>query len=435
MSGVRARAIGAAATIAGLPWRLRPGRGRPLPPNDPRLRRVVVIKPCCMGDVLMATPVIAALRRALPRSYIALAVGQWSTPAVSNNPRLNQLIEAADNPILADYLRLARHIRRGRFGTALVLDRSPLLNLVPYVAGVPVRAGLNSGGRGLALTHPVQCPPGRVRHEVEWYLDVVRTLGIPAPTSQAYLEFYPSEADRVEAARVLSSEAGDGESEGGYVAIHVGGGSNPGMRLPSKRWAPERWARIADWLAETYQPVIFLLGGPNPEDRQAAEALKVALFPATRPFVVDLVGRLGWGAMGALIAQCNLFLGHDTGAMHLATAVRTPVVAVFGPSDPARYGPWDPSGHGVAVGPQGAGSVAVTSLTSLPTPSDAESLRRAAGQRNLMYHDLVPAEQVWSAVQKLYRPRPARPSFTGGTGSGNHRPDSLSDLRLPGVLQ
>ena len=80
--------------------------------------------------------------------------------------------------------------------------------------------------------------------------------------------------------------------------------------------------------------------------------MQAALFAATRPYVVDLVGKLEWGAMGALIGRCELFLGHDTGAMHLATAMRTPVVAVFGPSDPARYGPWDPSRHSVAVAPK-----------------------------------------------------------------------------------
>ena len=179
-----------------------------------------------------------------------------------------------------------------------MLDRSPMLNMVPYLAGVPVRAGLDSDGRGLALTHPVPCPSKQARHEVEWYLDVVRALGLPAPSDEAYLEFYPTVEDRAEATRVLSASEGDGnEDEGGYVALHLGGGSNPGMRLLSKRWQPERWARIADWLAETYQSTVLLLGGPGEEDRQAAESLKAALFPATMPYVLDLVGKLSWGTL------------------------------------------------------------------------------------------------------------------------------------------
>jgi ADP-heptose:LPS heptosyltransferase len=259
---------------------------------------------------------------------------------------------------------------------------------VPYLARVPVRAGLDSSNRGLALTHPVRCPSRKARHEVQWYLDVVRALGLPAPEERAYLEFYPTEEDRAEAGSALSAADEGPESEAGYVAIHLGGGVNPGMRLLSKRWHPRRWASVADWLAETYESTVVLLGGPGKEDRQAAETLKESLFPATRPFVIDLVGKLGWGSLGALIDRCALFLGHDTGAMHLATAVRTPVVAVFGPSDPARFGPWDPSGRSIVVAPR-------------PQRSDAGSLRRASAAGDL-YNSTVPAEEVWSAVEKAY---------------------------------
>lgn len=397
MPDFRSRAIGSAAWLAGLPWRLKPGRGKPLRPDHPRLNRIVVVKPCCMGDLLMSTPAIAALRRALPHAHISVAVGEWSRPAISNNPHVDELL---DSPVSgggskwSDYRTLAKQIKTGQFGTALVLDRSPLLNLVPLMARVPVRAGLDSDNRGIGLTHPVPCPSHASRHEVEWYLDVVRALGLPAPKEDAYLEFYPTDQDKSLAAQALSEGAAQHETEGGYIAIHLGGGVNPGMRLLSKRWLPERWARIADWLAESYDPTILLLGGPGQEDRQAAESLKTALFPSTRPYVVDLVGKLQWGAMAALIQQCRLFLGHDTGAMHLATAVRTPVIAVFGPSDPARYAPWDPSGRSIVVAPHGS-------------RTDAESLRQAS-QSGGLYHDAVTPERVWAAVERAYTPLPNR---------------------------
>lgn len=384
MPDLRSGAISAAARLAGLPWRLKPGHGKPLPPGDPHLRRVVVIKPCCMGDVLMATPAIAALRKALPESHIALAVGEYSQPAVANNTRIDQVITAPPG----DGLRsLANELKKDDFGSALVLDRSPLLNAAPRLAGIPVRAGLDSGGRGIALTHPVDCPPGKTRHEVEWYLDVVRALGISASDSEAYLEFYPTGQDKVEARRALAA-SGEQETDAGFVAIHLGGGSNPGMNLLSKRWQPERWARVADWLAETFECNIVLLGGPGNEDREAADRLLGALFPSTRAYVADLVGRLAWGPLGAAIERCRLFLGHDTGAMHLATAVRVPVVAVFGPSDPARYGPWDPSGRSVVVAPRGLGS-------------DSGALRRAS-KGGEIYHNAVSTEEVWAAVEKAY---------------------------------
>ena len=391
MPGLRTRAIGSAARLVGLPWRTgRRGRGKSLSFDDARLKRVLVIKPCCLGDVLMATTAITALREALPTSQIDMAVGQWSQAAVANNPRLNGLINFPDSTLqsTSSYMSMVRQIRRGRYGAALVLDRSPLLNLLPLVAGVPVRAGLDSDGRGIGLTHPVSCPSDSVRHEVEWYLDVVRALGLPA-RRQVALEFYPTDSEKERASALLAEAAGEeGESESGCVAIHLGGGSNPGMKLLSKRWQPGGWARIADWLAETYEPTIVLLGGPNKEDQKAAEEVKSALFPATQPYVVDLVGKLEWGEMAALIERCKLFLGNDTGAMHLATAVGTPVVAIFGPSDPTRYRPWDPSGRSRVVAGKGKGT-------------GAEALREAA-RGGGEYHNVVSPEEVWAVVEKSY---------------------------------
>lgn len=393
MPGLRSRAVGTAASLAGLPWRVRPGRGKPVPLDSPDLKRIVFVKPCCMGDLLMATPAFSAMRKAVPGAHISLAVGDWARPAVANNPNLDGLINATlsgSDRSPASYMRLARYIRRGRYGAALVLDRSPVLNAVPYMAGVPVRAGLDSEGRGVALTNPAACPPKAVRHEVEWYLDVVRALGVEAPSKNAYLEFFPTEDDRKVAGQALSQALGEaGETDDGIVALHIGGGSNPGMNLPAKRWRPERWAQVADWIAETYQATITLLGGPGEQDKEAAGAFKAALFPATRPYIANLVGKLGWGEMAALVQRCNLFLGHDTGAMHLATAVRTPVVAVFGPSDPARFGPWDPSGRSIVVAPR-------------RVAADVEALRRAAASGE-QYHSVVTAEEVWVAVQKAYK--------------------------------
>ena len=116
-----------------------------------------------MGDVLMATPAMAALRRALPDAHIAMAVGGWSKQAVANNPRLNGIIdapvgsEAAHGP---HYMRWPGGYGEGNFGAALVLDRSPLLNMVPYLAHVPVRAGLDSENAGPGA-HPPCAVPAR----------------------------------------------------------------------------------------------------------------------------------------------------------------------------------------------------------------------------------------------------------------------------------
>ncbi|MDQ2807162.1 MAG: hypothetical protein M3Z04_09685, partial [Chloroflexota bacterium] len=168
-------------------------------------RRILVIKPCCFGDLVMATAALAALAQAYPAAEIRLAVGAWSRPAVAGNPRLAGLVDsdpvgtAAIRQTWRAYLTLARQLRAVRPDTVLVLDRSPLLGLLAWLTGARVRAGLDSGGRGFALTHRVPCPPDVARHEVAWYLDVVRALGVPADPATR-MEFYPTAADEQEAA-------------------------------------------------------------------------------------------------------------------------------------------------------------------------------------------------------------------------------------------
>jgi ADP-heptose:LPS heptosyltransferase len=129
---------------------------------------------------------------------------------------------------------------------------------------------------------------------------------------------------------------------------------------------------------------VVLLGGPA--DKEGAAAVQAALPETLRPRVHDLVGRTDWDTLGALIARCRLFLGPDTGAMHLAVAVGTPVVAVFGPTDPRRYGPWDPTGRSRAVG---------------GTDTGGDLAARAAAFATQPYHTAVGVDQVWTAITEV----------------------------------
>ena len=157
------------------------------------------------------------------------------------------------------------------------------------------------------------------------------------------------------------------------------------MRLPAKRWAPARWAAVLSRLLERYpQASVLLLGADSAEDHAAAGLVagRARLRRAARAH--DLVGRFGWGPLGALAARCRLFLGPDTGAVHLAVAAGAPVVAVFGPSDPRRYAPWDPTGRSRVVGGQATGGDLAAS---------------AAALAGVSFHESVTVDQVWAAVQ------------------------------------
>ena len=295
---------------------------------------ILIIKPCCLGDVLMATPVIAALRRAFPRARIDFAVGGWSRAMVENNPHLDGLVDcgpvgSGSRYSWREYLDLVRRIRAGGYEACFVLDRSPLISLLPYLGGVPRRVGLDSQGRGFSLT--VGLPVAGLKHEAELYLDTVRAVGIEVNVPR--LEFYPTEEDRRHVAEMVN-QFQEAISQVPLVVVHPAGGSNPGMILSAKRWPPQRFAALADRLIEERKAQVLLVGGPD--DGPIAAAIKDGM----RQEPCNLTGQLTFGQLGALLERCNLFVGHDTGAMHLAVAVGAPVVAIFGPSDPRMYGPY-----------------------------------------------------------------------------------------------
>lgn len=287
--------------------------------------RVLILKPCCVGDVLLATPTLAAFARAFPNAQFVWAIAPHSRAMVANNPRLSGLIDAGTVVGGAGFtwrafFALARRLRAGNFDTAIVLERSLVLSLLPLLAGIPQRIGLDSRGRGLFHTHTANVP-AKPRHEAELYLDTARSVGVP--TRGMRPEFYPTDAAREAVGSIVVDDRP-------LVAIHPAGGENPGTTLLSKRWPAERFAKVARRLTQQGMRVV-VLGGPN----DATLGARVA-----GEWAENLAGRLSWDETGALLERASLFIGNDTGAMHLAVACGVPAVALFGPTDPKRYGPY-----------------------------------------------------------------------------------------------
>lgn len=338
------------------------------PPFPASPRAILILKSCCVGDVLLSTPLVATLRRAYPQARLDYAVGPWSRPLLETNPHLDNLVDCG--PVgsgrygWSDYWALVRRLRAGDYEAAFVLERSPLMSLLPYLARIPHRVGLDSGGRGFSLT--LRVPVEGIRHEAELYLDTARAVGIEV--ERPALEFHPRPEERERAQGLL-------DKAHPLVAIHPAGGRNPGMYLPAKRWPPERFAAIADRVIESGGSVV-LIGGPGDEGVAAAVKERMRNEP------LDLTGKLTWGETGAVLERCDLCLGNDTGAMHLAVAVGTPVVAIFGPSDPRMYGPYDKR------------SVALWKGRESPPP-----LRQVKPEDASI--EAVTVEEVWEAVGKV----------------------------------
>jgi lipopolysaccharide heptosyltransferase II len=289
--------------------------------------RILVVKPCCLGDVLMTTPVLAALRQRYPTARIDYAVARHARPAIAGHPEVTALLDAGPGAgrDFRSLLALWAQMRRGRYDLCLVLDRSPLLTVLPWLAGIGARAGIDSGGRGFALNARV--PWDESLHEADLYLCVAGILG--CGTSGHHLTFVPDDR-ATQAAAQTRRRLGLGPR---VAAIAPGGGTNPGMDLPEKRWPPASFAALADRLSAAGM-TIAVVGGPL--DRPACEAMRAAM----REPSTDLTGGIPFAERAAFFAGCSLFVGNDSGPMHLAVAVGCPVVALFGPTDVGLYGPY-----------------------------------------------------------------------------------------------
>lgn len=309
--------------------RSTPDRSSHLPAVN-RPTRILVVKPCCLGDVLMATPALRALQHAFPDAAIDVAVTAWAAPALDSNRRVRRLVRYPDGRSPAAVARLGFRLRREGYDLGIALDRSPLPGLLLWLAGVPVRAGIERRGRRVLLTHHTR--PREGQHETELYLDVLRGVGVEPQGLWPEYDV-PNEA-RARIAALLGERGIDGGRP--LVVIHPGGAVNPGATMLAKRWPAERFAALADRLAREWGAAIVLTGSVS--DRDAVRDVRRA---AQCP-LVDLSERLLLPELAALCAVARLFVGNDSGVSHLAAAVGAPTVTVFGPTNPLQYRPLGP---------------------------------------------------------------------------------------------
>ena len=291
--------------------------------------RIALLLPCCIGDALMATATLAALRRAWPQAHVTWLAGGATRAVISGHDQLDATLECDPLPQRSpvSLWRLLRQLRAGRFDLVLSLSRSPLISLAVGLSGVPWRVGLDSAGRGPGYNLPVPLHPGELRHEADIYLDAARVLGLDVVDCHARMpvqdELWPGLQQRLGMAGINPER---------YVLLLPAGGSNPGMDLLQKRWPAMHYAQLARSLARD----VVLLGGPD--DAAVLNDVKGALDGSA----LCLAGELTFAGIALLARRADVTVGNDSGLTHLAAAAGARAVAIFGPSDPRRYAPFTP---------------------------------------------------------------------------------------------
>ena len=300
--------------------------------------RILCLRIERIGDLLTTVPALAALRGAFPQARIDLAAGSWNRVLASAISAVDTvdtmdagwLTRGGGGAGIADVLTHAARWRGARYDLALNFEPDIRTNLAARVSGARVVAGFRSGGGGpildVALDYDV------TTHMRENSLALVRTVsGVPTRAPDTPALRIPA-ANREAAARRLGSD------ERLYIGVHVSGG-----RLV-KQWPDDRFAETARYLIAERDATVVFTGSLQDRDmvRQALRNL-----PAEH--VIDISGEPSLLTVAAVLERLALFVTGDTGPMHLARAVGTPIVAVFGPSDPRRYAPDGPLDRVVRV--------------------------------------------------------------------------------------
>lgn len=217
--------------------------------------------------------------------------------------------------------------------------------MVAWLARIPQRVGLAGGGRGFSHTLAVR-PPAEAEHAAAAYLSIARALGIE---TEARTEFYPSDGARAAMTQLLVDDL-EWLGEEPLIVLHPGGGDNPWRPDGDRRWPVERFVLLGSRLVRERGARLLVVGAEA--DRPLTEAVAGMI---SAP-VVNLAGRVDLGELGALCEVADLYVGNDTGPTHVAAAVGCPTLAIFGPTDPARSGPYADKGKVVALWREHEGS-------------------------------------------------------------------------------
>ena len=301
--------------------------------------RILLVRLREIGDVVFTTPAVGALRARFPDAHLTYLVEPGAAPVVAGNPSLDEVIVSPRLRGLAGLrsdLALIRRLRAGRYDMAFDFHGGPRASLLTWLSGAPTRVGYDVTARGWMYTRRVGRPRGlRARHSVQNQWDLLSAIAIDAPDperSPVEMALDPAAA-RVIGGRLAGSGVGPDDP---IIVMHVSAGN------PFRRWPVASFAAVAAGLVENDgRRRIIVTSGPSERDAaaQVIEAARARLRDPSRDRVLDC-GECSLVELRALVERAALYIGGDSGPMHVASTSRVPIVALYGPTLPARSAPW-----------------------------------------------------------------------------------------------
>lgn len=332
-----------------------------------------------VGDTVLTYPTVQSLKAIYPESHLTILVAEYLVDLWKTFPYVDEIITFRRKKGLGSFwedLNLSQSLRERGFDLAVILPRSFRSLFQVCLSRIPNRVGYQSGVHSMLLTHRIPRTEDVLRvHRVYYYLKLTEPFGkietVPSP--QVYLR----EEDRRWAERVLADQ---GALDGRPLV-----GINPGATYgAAKCWYPDRFAELGRRLSGKLNASLLLFG--KEEERPAAhEVLQKA-----KGSGIDFVGKTRLLQLAALLERCHLLVTNDTGTMHLAAAVGTPVVALFGSTPPGMTGPWG-SNHQV-----------------ISKDVDCSPCMKRTCPTNHRCMDLITVEEVEEVVERKLKERMAK---------------------------
>jgi heptosyltransferase-2 len=296
--------------------------------NPSSISKVLVRATNWLGDAVMSLPAIRAVRAVFPHARIEVAARPWVADLYARETSIDRVIPYTGQKGLGAKREFAERLRAEGFEAAILLQNAFDAAFVTWLAGIPERIGYNRDGRRLLLTRAIPVPePGEIpRHERFYYLELLRRAGL--------MEHFPECA-------AIRLEGADKAREAGLAHLAALGLSEPAIGISpgaaygnAKRWLPERFAEVAQAFLPVC-PSVLVFGSSS--ERALCETVAAQLRP--RAAVRNLAGETTLREFIDLAAACRLYLTNDSGAMHVASALGVPTVAVFGATDDTTTGP------------------------------------------------------------------------------------------------
>ncbi len=283
-----------------------------------------------IGDVVLTTPAIRAVRHSFPESFLAMMVQPYTSGVVKNNPHLNEIIiydKRGKDKSLRGSFKFVRALTREKFDLVFVFHPTNRVNIITFLAGIPERVGYNKKcGFLLSKKLPEEKFRGE-KHELEYNLDVIAARGIPAANKE--VEMFLSQEEEDFGPKFLGDNGLDKNIP--LVAMQ------PGASCSSKRWEVERFAETGKKVRES-GPANFVIIGSD-EEGPLLESLKKLLGGK----VITAKG-LALGNLASILKCSSVFISNDTGPVHIAAAMKTPTIVIFGRRQPGlsprRWRPW-----------------------------------------------------------------------------------------------